>query len=134
MGGARGGAYAIDGEIWGIERRDGRRCKSVMVIDSEAAEARRVGAIVASAAHGWKGNQLDLLQVIVLFAHALTDCHELLLGDDSWSIDSQIGDVVKYSLIKGLNRKSNSCSDKSVSVKGEQFGTRFELKGSLLWS
>ncbi|GJS92930.1 hypothetical protein Tco_0799898 [Tanacetum coccineum] len=44
--------------------------------------------------------------------------------------------VVKYSLYKGLNSKSNSYSDgASVSARGETFGTSFELVGpELSWS
>ncbi|GJS19873.1 hypothetical protein Tco_0448505 [Tanacetum coccineum] len=76
---------------------------------------------------------LDLLQVVFLSALAWMDYHELVLEDDSWSIDSRIGDVVKYSSYKGLNSKSSSCSDgASVSLGGETFGTSFELEGSLL--
>ncbi|GKG49954.1 hypothetical protein Tco_0518728, partial [Tanacetum coccineum] len=41
----------------------------------------------------------------------------------------------KYSLNKGLNSISNSCSDgASVSAIGETFGTSFEHEDSLLWS
>ncbi|GJW49196.1 hypothetical protein Tco_0090547 [Tanacetum coccineum] len=43
--------------------------------------------------------------------------------------------AVKYSSNKGLNRKSNSCSDRVfASAEGETFGTSDELEVSLLWS
>ncbi|GKF07366.1 hypothetical protein Tco_0041590, partial [Tanacetum coccineum] len=41
--------------------------------------------------------------------------------------------TMKYSLNKGLNRKSNSCNDGAfVSAGGETFGTSFEHEVSLL--
>ncbi|GKA60401.1 hypothetical protein Tco_0759808, partial [Tanacetum coccineum] len=77
--------------------------------------------------------------VVFLSALAWMDFYELVLKDDLWSNGSQNGVivvgrviasvVVKNSSYKGLNSKSNSCSDGSiVSVGGETFGTSFELE------